>query len=152
MGRYALLLCLALFARPALAGCWQEAGSRYQIDPWLLWSIAKVESGFNPRAIHRNRDGSYDIGLMQINSRHLPRLARYGYDERLLLDNPCASVMVGGWILAGFMRQYGDGWRAIGAYNAGTAPGRDRLRDAYAQKVWRVYLATRARTFRDESN
>jgi soluble lytic murein transglycosylase-like protein len=150
--RPCLALALILVSRPGLAGCWQAAGSRYRIDPWLLWSIARVESGGNPAAIHQNGDGSYDIGLMQINSRHLPRLARYGYSERLLLDNPCASVMAAAWLLAGMIRQFGYSWRAVGAYNAGTAPGRDPARERYARKIWQTYRAERARAgFDDES-
>ena len=39
-------------------------------------------------AINRNRDGSHDIGLMQINSMHLPDLARQGITRQRLLDEP----------------------------------------------------------------
>ncbi|BEV73034.1 MULTISPECIES: lytic transglycosylase domain-containing protein [unclassified Paludibacterium] len=134
-----LALGLGLASQPSLAWCWKEAGSRYQIDPRLLWAIAKVESGFNPRAVNRNRDGSVDIGLMQVNSRHLAELKKYGYTERELMENPCAAVMAGSWILAGMIQHYGYNWRAVGAYNAGTAPDRDSLRNRYAQKVWQTY-------------
>jgi soluble lytic murein transglycosylase-like protein len=129
------LICGQVFA----ASCWQLAGARYDIDPRLLWAIAKVESGFNPQAVNFNRDGTRDIGLMQVNSSHLAALQPYGYSESQLLDNGCASVMAGSWVLAGMIQRYGYNWRAVGAYNAGTGAGRDALRDRYARKVWRVY-------------
>ncbi|WP_294738127.1 lytic transglycosylase domain-containing protein [uncultured Pseudomonas sp.] len=121
------------------ANCWQVAASRYHIDPLLLYAIAKVESGLNPLARNQNRDGSHDIGLMQINSRHLPELATFGITEQQLLTQPCTSVVVGAWILARFMRQTGYGWQAVGAYNAGTAVANDARRAQYAAAVWRYY-------------
>ncbi|WP_321849285.1 transglycosylase SLT domain-containing protein [Pseudomonas paraveronii] len=132
------LLCLAGTVR---ADCWQSAASRYHVDPLLLYAIAKVESGLNPGARNVNRDGSQDIGLMQINSRHLPALARFGITEQHLLTQPCTSVMVGAWLLAGFIREQGYGWQAVGAYNAGTRPDRQARRSRYALAVWRYYDA-----------
>lgn len=130
------LLCLTCTAQ---ANCWQLAASRYHVDPLLLYAIAKVESGLNPDARNINTDGSQDIGLMQINSRHLPALAAFGITERHLLQQPCTSVMVGAWILAGFIREKGYGWQAVGAYNAGAKPEREARRTRYARAVWRYY-------------
>ena len=130
------VLCLA---GPAQANCWQLAASRYHVDPLLLYAIAKVESGLNPRARNINADGSQDIGLMQINSRHLPALTQFGITEQHLITQPCTSVMVGAWILAGFIREKGYGWQAVGAYNAGARPDREARRSRYALAVWRYY-------------
>ena len=133
-----MLLCLSGTAQ---ANCWQLAASRYHVDPLLLYAIARVESGLNPRARNINADGSQDIGLMQINSRHLPALARWGITEQQLISQPCTSVMVGAWILAGFIQQTGYGWQAVGAYNAGGRPDREARRSSYALAVWRYYGA-----------
>jgi len=67
------LVCLPIQAK---AFCFEEAGSQYGISPQLLWSIAKTESNFNPRAINRNSNGTYDYGLMQINSSWAKRLGK----------------------------------------------------------------------------
>ncbi|WP_191489546.1 lytic transglycosylase domain-containing protein [Pseudomonas sp. FEN] len=138
-----LLIALgALFiAGTGCANCFQDAGERYHIDPLLLYAIAQVESGLNPQARNNNRDGSQDIGLMQINSRHLGRLAAFGIGERNLLDEPCTSVMAGAWILAQLVQQFGYGWQAVGAYNAGAGSERNANRSRYAQRVWGYYAS-----------
>ncbi len=48
--------------------CFQEAGEAYGVSPFLLEAIMVVESQGDAGAINRNSDGSYDFGLMQINS------------------------------------------------------------------------------------
>ena len=110
MVRIVLLLGLLACALPAHA-CWQEAGSRYQIAPALLYAIARTESALDPEASHRNRDGSVDIGLMQINSAWLPELARHGISARELWD-PCTNIHVGAWVLAQQISKLGMTWNA----------------------------------------
>lgn len=137
-GRHLWLLLglLPLFAR---ASCWQQAGERYDLDPLLLYAIGQQETGLRNHVINHNQDGSYDIGLMQINSIHLPRLASRGIHRKQLLQDGCVSVMVGASILADFIKQMGKTWEAVGAYNAGAAPRRHALRVRYAAKVWQRY-------------
>ncbi|OXJ21501.1 invasion protein IagB [Burkholderia sp. HI2714] len=137
---------LLLFTGIAHADCWEHAGSMFGIAPELLYAIAEQESSLNPRAVGRNRDGSEDLGLMQINSRHLPRLRQLGISESQLLKDPCLSVIVGASILSDMMKRYGYSWEAVGAYNAGTAPGRHGVRIRYAKQVWRRYQRLTAAT------
>ena len=140
--RKGLLLTLVMSANQALAYCWEEAASRYDIEPQLLQAIAAVESGYQAGAMnHGNRNGTRDIGLMQINSIHLPRLLKQGITEERLLSEPCLSVEVGASILAEFIQRFGYNWTAVGAYNVGAGAGeqREALRLHYAEKVWARY-------------
>lgn len=41
----------------------------YDIPVSLLFSIIYVESSFNPKAINKNSNGTYDYGLMSLNSK-----------------------------------------------------------------------------------
>lgn len=139
-------LGLGLGMAQAHAWCWSKAGQLHAIEPELLQAIAEVESGLRSDAIHHNRDGTRDIGLMQINSIHLPRLSTQGITEQRLLDDPCLSVEVGASVLAGFITRYGYNWTAVGAYNAGNSPRRQAARLRYARKVWQRYqVFTQAR-------
>jgi len=127
---FALLILVLLLPTGGFAACFDEAAARYRVPTSLLMAISRVESSGNPQAINRNPDGSYDIGHMQINSRWLPLLKRYGIDERSLFD-ACTNTYVGAWILAQNIHRLGYNWNAIGAYNA-RSPSK---RMAYARKV-----------------
>jgi soluble lytic murein transglycosylase-like protein len=117
----------------AVHACWEDAAARYGLHPHLLYAIAKTESGLNPKAVNRsNPNGSYDVGLMQINSSWLPKLRQFGIDEGQLYE-PCVNIEVGAWILAHNMRRLGRTWDAVGAYNA-VSPDK-RLH--YARLVYR---------------
>ena len=130
---------MLILSLPVNAHCWQQAGKRYGIEPELLQAIGIVESNLNPTARNENKDGSHDIGLMQINSRNLAALNKFNISEKQLMDNPCLSVMSGAWILAGLIRQKGYGWEAVGGYNAGLSPARAHLRKLYIRRVWPEY-------------
>ena len=133
------VVAISLIAAFPAYACWEQAAERYGISSELLQAIARTESGLDPMAVGRNRNGSRDIGLMQINSAWLPRLMAHGIAERDLL-NPCTNIHVGAWILAGNVRRLGYTWEAVGAYNAASPA----LRRAYAERVYRQVAATRA--------
>jgi soluble lytic murein transglycosylase-like protein len=133
MQTHAWILLLSLIATSPIvanAACFEEAASRYQVPSVLLKAISRVESAGNPHALNRNKDGSFDIGHMQINSRWLPKLSHFGISPDQLWD-PCTNTHVGAWILAQAVRRIGYSWTAVGAYNAGSPEKRDR----YARKV-----------------
>lgn len=140
--RFARPASVALLAGALSAGasaCWEQAGKQYGVAPQLLYAIAQAESGLNPRAIGRNPGGSYDIGLMQVNSGHLPKLREFGIDKPQLFD-PCTNIRVGAWILAQSFYRHGVSWDGVGAYNAGCSKLRGQAcRDARNRYAWRVY-------------
>ena len=137
----ATLAFMAMLAPQALA-CWGEAGQRYGVSADLLYAIARVESNLNPKAVNRShaqRTGSYDIGLMQINSHHLSMLSRHGIQESDLFD-PCTNIQVGAWLLSDLFSRNGTTWDAVGAYNAACSQLKGKAcARARAQYAWRVY-------------
>lgn len=118
--------------------CWGLASARYDLNPYLLYSIALVESAMNPHAISRpNSNRTHDIGLMQVNSAWLSseRFRQAGITQEDL-RNPCINIHVGAWVLKSNINSMGYNWQAIGAYNAW------KNRDAqlrYANKVYTMY-------------
>jgi soluble lytic murein transglycosylase-like protein len=123
------LLFLALLCNNAYSFCFQEAGQMYGINPMVLRSIAKVESNTDPGAVNKNSNGTYDVGLMQINTIWKPLLGekRWNY-----LGDACYNTKTGAWILAMCINKYGYNWKAIGCYNSQT-PEKSEI---YAKKVF----------------
>src|SRR5262249_9697979 len=71
---------LLLFATSSLipvaapADCIDDAALHHQVNPYVLRAIGWQESRLNPEALHRNENGTTDLGAFQINSIHLPTL------------------------------------------------------------------------------
>lgn len=129
------LVALSLPGR-AHADCFADAARYHQVNPLILRAIAVVETGGKADAINRNRNGSYDLGELQINSIHQAELARYGIAPPDLMD-ACKNIYIGAWILRKAMDKYGNTWEAIGAYNSATPVYRDR----YARRVQQAVRA-----------
>ena len=132
-GAFAVLVALAASMttfRVAYADCFDEAAAYHRVNPWVLRGIAHIESNFQANAQNKNTNGSWDYGMMQSNSIHLPRLAKYGISKADLFDR-CKSIHVAAWLLREKIDKHGNTWVAVGAYHSETP----RFRDPYARKV-----------------
>lgn len=128
-----------MFSDPAYASCWRDAAQRYGIEPALLKAIAWQESRGRVDAVGpKLPDGNRALGLMQINSIHLPALARFGIRREHLFD-ACVSQHVGAWVLANCMNQFGATWKSIGCYYAGPASKNIAAQVKYVLDVQRFY-------------
>lgn len=123
-------LYLGGISQQSQAQCFELAEKHYGVSATLLRAVAEQESGMNPQAFHQNANGTWDAGLMQINSSWLPLLQRHGIQPRDLMDG-CTSVLIGAWILGENFRRMGKTVQALGAYNA----AQPVLRERYARQV-----------------
>jgi peptidoglycan DL-endopeptidase CwlO len=119
--------------RTGFAGLFRAAGARHGVDPALLAAVAKVESGFNARAV----SPAGARGLMQI----MPGTAR-GLDVNPF--DPAQAVDGAARLLKRWTRDFGSLELALAAYNAG--PGAVRRYDgvppyAETQKYVRKVIA-----------
>ena len=86
-----------------------KAGAKYGVSPKLLAAVAKVESGYDPRAV----SGVGARGLMQL----MPSTAKgLGVDDAF---DPEQAILGGAKLLAHNLREFKSLPLALAAYNAG---------------------------------
>ncbi len=128
-----------------LSFCYEEAGELYGINPELLRAIAIAETGENPSIINKNKDGSYDMGLMQINSYWIERIP---LDLNTLLSDPCYNVKAGAMIMRYCIEEYGYTWDAVGCYNA-----KGKIKKVkYSWRVYRILKSLKGERKKGESH
>ncbi len=91
--------------------------SRYGIDPMLLASLIRQESGFQPAVV----SGAGAVGLAQLmpfTARKWSRKLRIWYSRSRLTD-PNYNLRVGGAYLQALIHEFGSVEAALAAYNAG---------------------------------
>ncbi len=90
-----------------------------EVEPCVVYSIARQESAFNARVI----SSANALGLMQVTpeaGRFVARKFRVGFDQRRLLDDPAYNLQIGTAELGDDLGAYGGSYiLAFAAYNAG---------------------------------
>jgi len=114
--------------------CFDYAGKTFNISPALLKSIAKVESNLNQRAVHTDKNGTVDVGIMQINSSWI-KVIGWRHWARLKID-ACYNIYVGAWILSKCIKRYGYTWDAVSCYHTGSPHSY-----SYTKKVYITYIS-----------
>lgn len=102
---------------------------QYNVDPYLVFAVAKSESGFKPDAVSSKNA----IGVMQI----LPDTGLWvsknigikGFSDKMLF-NPNYNIQIGTWYLSYLLRQFDNNIQlAVAAYNGGSGNVINWLKD-----------------------
>ena len=119
-----------------LLACMMTAAAFYGLPPKALPAIQRVEGG-NLGTVSVNKDGSADLGVMQVNTRWTRPLAQHtgmtpvAVQQRLINDG-CFNIHAAAAILRIYLNEArGDVMLAIGYYHSHT-PERNQ---AYQTKV-----------------
>ena len=95
----------------------KEASQQFNIPFILLKSIALTENyKFNSKIKRKNKNKTYDYGLMQINSIWLKK---FKLKPKHLFD-PRTNIFVAAYILRRIINKYGYSWDSIGLYHSST--------------------------------
>lgn len=120
--------------------CFNQAAAEYGVELPLLIAIAEKESGFNPKALNtKNLNGSFDIGIMQINSYWIkgPYVKSHFYE-------PCFNIKFGAYVLSDSLARWGNNWKGVGKYNARTpSKGYVYTTDLYPRYIKYVNLLSK---------
>lgn len=114
--------------------CVNQAAANYAVPAELILAIIFVEGGHNGIAM-LNKNGTYDYGVMQINSSWLNNLTQFTVTAHELQFDACQNVMVGTWILKQNIQSNPNLLKAIGNYHSHTP----NLNQAYAEQVLFIY-------------
>lgn len=118
--------------------CVADASERYQVPELLLHAILRKENGRNGH-YSLNHNGTYDLGLAQINTTWLKEFGRYGIRPEHIMNNECVNVSLSAYILRyNWGRQQRDWFKAVVAYNIGNSkwtPNRYAIGYRYAKDV-----------------
>ncbi len=114
--------------RPLTADCIGTASKSFGIHQDILYAILMVEGGSVGEDSKSNKNGTYDIGLFQLNSIHRGTFESMGISEDQLRNDGCTNAMAAAWqlkrvltpdILSGIKTQ-DDYLRAIARYHSVT--------------------------------
>ncbi len=115
--------------------CSIQAANHYHIPPLVLLAVAEQEGG-KPGQKVRNSNGTFDYGVMQINTVSLADLRRFGINENHVLAKGCYPYYLAAWRLAGHIQNdHGDIWQRAANYHS---------RTPYYNRRYRAKLISRA--------
>lgn len=118
--------------------CVQTAARHFKINPEVIHALLRVEGG-KIGTISRNKNGSYDLGPMQLNTIHLPDIKEHfpQVTWRDIAYKPCVNIGMGTWILYNRLQETPNFWKGVGNYHSKT----DKHRRTYLKKVYGAYAA-----------
>ncbi|MCP3733140.1 lytic transglycosylase domain-containing protein [Sphingomonas sp. MG17] len=124
-----------------IASCIAEAS---QGREWLLktlWALRDQEGGWVGAEV-ANRDGSHDLGPLQVNSWWVPHFAKLmGRPEtnvrRWLTHDACFNVQAARWIFLSGLRRTRSYWKAVGVYHSPTPWRQRNYAASFASKLQR---------------
>ena len=118
------------------AACLFVAAQNYMVPPAVLLGIMQVEGGQVGVQVGPNTNGSYDLGVMQINTLWVDELAKHwkvskSTAKKWIKDDGCTNISVAAWILRQKINQTGSLSKGIAYYHSATP----HLGSAYRRKV-----------------
>ena len=135
---FSLLTNNVAFASPNFTNgntCWDKAAHKYKLDAWMLLAIGATESAFRTGIEAKNTNKTSDLGLMQVNTIHIPYFRKAGISPQELQYNSCTNIYAAADILRQCINKYGNNIDGVGCYHSQTPS----LRRSYGRKVLNKY-------------
>ncbi len=122
-----------------ILSCLVLAAKTYDVPPAVLLGIMSVEGGQVGQEVGPNRNGTYDLGPMQINTVWVPELAEHWQVDHetaraWLRDDACVNIQVAAWILRDRIDRTGHLAKGIAYYHSATP----KYGIPYADRVFRA--------------
>lgn len=126
-----------------VANCIRQAAGGQRWLEVTLWGLRDQEGGWIGAAV-QNRDGSHDLGPLQINSWWVPKIAemlkRPRQDVRHWLRyDPCFNANAARWIFVAGLASTGSFWKAVGVYHSPSSDRQKRYAHSVAEHLKRRF-------------
>lgn len=101
--------------------CSIQAASKYDFDPIILLAVSSNENG-KPGQWVKNKNGTHDVGPMQLNTAYLATLAKHGITAQDAAKPGCYSYYLAAWRIKGHIvkDRSGDIWTKVANYHSYT--------------------------------
>jgi len=132
-----------------LLACMATVAAYYHLPPRVLPSIHAVEGGAIG-VVHKNSDGSQDLGIMQVNTRWVTSLAQVAQIApdavRLrLIQDGCFNIAAAGAIMRYYLNEaQGNLMLAIGYYHSHTPGINVEYQNKVLASAYRLFGGSRA--------
>lgn len=126
--------------------CMLAVAQLYALPPSALPAIQAVEAGA-PGVVHHNRNGTDDLGVMQVNTFWVIPIARASGLSPVavwsrLVGDPCFNITAAGAILRVYLDESHNLMRAIGDYHSHTPVLNYRYQLQVAAAARRLFATT----------
>ena len=129
--------------------CSIVAAAKYQVPANIVLAVAEKEGG-KPGQWVKNRNGTFDVGVMQFNTRFLDDLKPYGITADAVSQDNCYAFDLAAWRLRGHLQHDKDDvWTRAANYHSRTPKYNQIYRADLMKKaaVWGRWLDARFTTY-----
>lgn len=125
--------------------CSITSAIKYEVPVNIMLAVAEQEGG-TPGEKRINRNGTYDVGAMQFNTRYLQDLARHGITQEHVEAEGCYAYELAAWRIRMHLKNdRGDIWTRVANYHSRTPQHNLRYRLSIMDKAskWADWLERR---------
>ena len=129
--------------------CSIMASVKYEVPTNIMLALAEQEGG-KPGLWSKNKNGTYDVGSMQFNTRYLKDLAQFGIRPEDVALGGCYSYDLAAWRIRGHLRHdHADLWTRVANYHSRTPQMNAHYRRDLMTKAkqWEVWLKAHFTTY-----
>lgn len=123
--------------------CGIQAATRFSLPANLVIAVAEQEGGRAGQWV-KNKNGTYDVGPMQLNTSYLKTLERFGISPSDVAAEGCYPFELAAWRLRRHLdRDTGDIWTRASNYHSRTPTHNARYRTALRARAakWARWLS-----------
>lgn len=129
--------------------CSIMASVKYEVPVNIVLAIAEKEGG-KPGLWTKNSNGTYDVGVMQFNTRYLKDLSKFGIEPKDVALSNCYSYDLAAWRIRGhLLHDQNDLWTRAANYHSRTPKYNAYYRADLMKKAkkWEVWLKAHFTTY-----